>query len=190
VDENVGRMLDYLESTGEINNTIVVYSSDQGFYLGEHGLYDKRWMFEESLRMPLLMSWPGKIKAGTKVKELVQNIDYGPTFLEAAGIEPPEEMQGESLLPLFEQENPDWRDAVYYHYYEQGEHNVPRHDGVRTHRYKLIHFYDDNDWDLYDLEKDPNEMRDVYESADYKDVLENMTRRYRSIRKQYDVEPL
>ena len=190
VDDNIGRLLDYLESTGELENTLVAYSSDQGFYLGEHGWYDKRWMYEESLRMPLIMSWPAGIKAGTRVTELVQNIDYAPTFLEAAGIEPPEEMQGDSLLPLLEQKNPDWRDTVYYHYYEQGEHNVPRHDGVRTHRYKLIHFYDDNDWDLYDLEKDPNEMRDVFNDPAYTEVREMMMRRYRALRKQYDLPPL
>lgn len=140
--------------------------------------------------MPLIMSWPAGIKAGTRMTELVQNIDYAPTFLEAAGIEPPDEMQGDSLLPLLDQENPDWRDTIYYHYYEQGEHNVPRHDGVRTHRYKLIHFYDDNDWDLYDLEKDPHEMRDVFNDPAYTEVREMMMRRYRALRKQYDLPPM
>ncbi len=190
VDDNIGRLLDYLESTGELENTLVAYSSDQGFYLGEHGWYDKRWMYEESLRMPLIMCWPARIKGGMRVTELVQNIDYAPTFLKAAGIEPPEEMQGDSLLQLFDQKNPDWRDTIYYHYYEQGEHNVPRHDGVRTHRYKLIHFYDDNDWDLYDLEKDPHEMRDVFNDPVYTEVREMMIRRYRALRKHYDLLPL
>jgi arylsulfatase A-like enzyme len=147
-------------------------------------------MFEESLRMPLIMCWPAGIKARTRVTELVQNIDYAPTFLEAAGIEPPKEMQGDSLLPLLDQKNPDWRDTIYYHYYEQGEHNVPRHDGVRTSRYKLIHFYDDNDWDMYDLEKDPHEMRDVFNDPNYVEVQEMMMRRYRALRKQYDLPPL
>ncbi len=187
VDDNIGRLLDHLKTSGDIENTLVVYSSDQGFYLGEHGWYDKRWMFEESLRMPLIMSLPSRIKPGIRITELVQNIDYALTFLEIAGIEPPEEMQGDSLLPLFDEETPDWRDTIYYHYYEQGEHNVPRHDGVRTHRYKLIHFYDDNDWDLYDLEKDPHELRDVYEDASYKEVREMMLRRYRAMRKCYDL---
>lgn len=190
VDENIGLLLDYLESTGELENTLVVYSSDQGFYLGEHGWYDKRWMYEESLRMPLIMCWPARIKPGTRIVELVQNIDYAPTFLEAAGIKPPPDIQGDSLLPLLDEKNPDWRDTIYYHYYEQGEHNVPRHDGVRTSRYKLIHFYDDNDWDLYDLEKDPNEMRDVFDDPNYAEVRDMMMRRYRALRKQYDLPPL
>ncbi len=190
VDDNIGRLLDYLESAGLKDNTLVVYSSDQGFFLGEHGWYDKRWMYEESLRMPLIMSLPNRIKPGTRITRLVQNIDYAPTFLELGGIEPPDDMQGYSLLPLFEQELPDWRDTIYYHYYEQGEHNVPRHDGVRTHRYKIIHFYDHDDWDLYDLEKDPNEMHDVYDDPEYKEVRTMMKRRYRAMRKRYDLPPL
>ncbi len=190
LDENIGRLLDHLEKTGEIDNTIVVYSSDQGFYLGEHGWYDKRWMFEESLRMPLLMSWPGRIHPGSRIAQLVQNIDYAPTFLVAAGVQPDCEIQGDSLTPLFDTDHPDWRDAIYYHYYEQGEHNVPRHDGVRTHRYKLIHFYDQNDWELLDLQNDPLELRDVSEDPAYKDVLDRMKGRYHALRRQYDVAPL
>ena len=187
VDENIGRMLDYLETAGEMDNTIVVYSSDQGFYLGEHGWYDKRWMYEESLRMPLVMSWPRRIKPGTRIKQLVQNIDYAPTFLEAAGISIPCEIQGDSLWELFNEEKPDWRDTIYYHYYEQGEHNVPRHDGIRTMRYKLIHFYDHGDWELFDLEKDPREMQSVWNDPLYRRIREMMMRRYYAMRKRFDV---
>ena len=190
VDENIGRLLDYLEKTGQIDNTIVVYSSDQGFYLGEHGWYDKRWMYEESFRMPLVMSWPKRIKPGTRVQKLVQNIDYAPSFLEAAGIEPPDDMQGDSMWPLFDRKYPDWRDTLYYHYYEQGEHNVPRHDGIRTMRYKLIHYFDNKEWELFDLEKDPHELKSVWSDPEYTDVKFMMTHRYYAMRKQYDVPPL
>ncbi|MCP4645965.1 MAG: sulfatase-like hydrolase/transferase, partial [bacterium] len=146
VDDNIGRLLDYLDWAGLTENTLVIYSSDQGFYLGEHGMYDKRWMYEESLRMPFVARWPAAITPGTKVSRLTQNIDFAPTFLEAAGLTPPGDLQGRSLLPLLKGETPaDWRTALYYHYYEKGEHNVARHEGVRTERYKLIHFYDAGD---------------------------------------------
>lgn len=190
VDENVGRILDELEATGDINNTLVVYSSDQGFYLGEHGWYDKRWMFEESFRMPLLMCWPGVIAPNTRAQQLVQNIDYAPTFLDAAGLTPPLEMHGDTMRTLFADKNPDWRDTLYYHYYEEGEHNVAPHDGVRTERYKLIHFYGEEDWDLIDLEKDPLELRDVWDDPAYADIRAMMLRRYYALRKQYDAPPL
>ena len=189
VDENIGRMLDYLEKTGLMDNTIVVYSSDQGFYLGEHGWYDKRWMYEESFRMPLVMSWPKRIKSGTREKHLVQNIDYAPTFLDAAGVSIPCDVQGDSLLELFERKNPDWRDTLYYHYYEEGEHNVPRHDGVRNERYKLIHYYDEGAWELFDLTKDPHELKSVYSDPAYQTTREMMTRRYHAMRQRYDVPP-
>lgn len=187
VDDNIGRMLDHLESTGEIDNTIVVYASDQGFYLGEHGWYDKRWMFEESFRMPLVMSWPARIKPGTRIERLVQNIDYAPTFLEAAGVEPPADMQGDSLWPLFDKKNPDWRDTLYYHYYEEGEHNVAPHDGVRTARYKLMHFLKKDTWQLIDLEKDPTELRSVWDDPAYNDIREMMLARYHALRKEFNV---
>ena len=126
VDDGVGRLLDYLDDHGLAENTLVIYSSDQGFYLGEHGWYDKRWMFEESFRMPFIARWPGKIQAGAKPDELIQNIDYAPTFLEVAGIEIPEEIQGRSLVPIMKQRNVDWRKSLYYSYYELGEHAVPQ----------------------------------------------------------------
>ena len=160
VDDGVGTILDYLEESGLDENTIVVYTSDQGFYLGEHGWFDKRFMYEESFRTPILMKYPKEIKAGTVVEEMVQNLDFAPTFLDYAGIEIPKDIQGESLRKLVVGEVSEWRDAIYYTYYEfPGEHHVKRHYGVRTDRYKLIHFYYDIDvWELYDLEEDPNEM--------------------------------
>ena len=191
VDDNVGRMLDYLEKSGLAENTIVVYSSDQGFYLGEHGMYDKRWMYEESLSMPLLMRWPAGIKAGTRIEKLTQNIDFAPTFLTMAGIAPPSDIQGDSLLPLLNNEaNADWRDAIYYHYYEEGEHNVPRHEGVRTERFKLIHYYGSGDWELFDLQNDPQEMKSVYDTPAYTEVLAVMREQLKALRVQYAVPPL
>ena len=187
VDDNVGRLMAYLDSTGLAENTIVVYTSDQGFYLGEHGWFDKRFMYEESFRTPLIVRWPGKIKAGTVDDHLVQNLDFAPTFLDAAGIQVPEDMQGRSLLPVFAEEANNWRDALYYHYYEYpGFHMVKRHYGVRTDRYKLIHFYYDIDeWELYDLEKDPQEMRNQYRNPDYAEVQKKLHERLKELREQY-----
>jgi N-acetylglucosamine-6-sulfatase len=139
--------------------------------------------------MPLVMCWPARIPAGVRVAQLVQNIDYAPTFLEAAGVTPPCEIQGDSLLALFDSNTPDWRDALYYHYYEKGEHNVPPHDGVRTSRHKLIHFYEQNDWELIDLDKDPRELRDVWDDPAYADVRAEILGRYQALRKQFDVPP-
>ena len=188
VDDSVGRLLDYLEKHDLRNNTIVIYSSDQGFYLGEHGWYDKRWMFEESFKMPLVMSWPGVIPAGSRRDELVQNIDYAPTFLDAAGIEAPREIQGESLRKLFTADSPDWRDAIYYHYYEGGgEHNVPRHEGVRTARYKLIHFYDRKEYNLFDLVEDPQELISLHTDPRHAERLAKMKDRLKRIRSKYEV---
>ena len=192
VDENVGRVLDYLDENGLAENTIVIYSSDQGFYLGEHGWYDKRWMFEESLKMPFLIRWPGHVKPGTRSEKLIQNIDYAPTFLEVAGAEVPADVQGTSLVPVLE--NPTiaaWRKSIYYHYYEHGgEHQVPRHEGVRNDRYKLINFYSNDGFDLYDLKEDPAEMVDVSEQANYSDVLALMKEDLSRLRKQYELPPL
>ncbi|MGB0175781.1 MAG: sulfatase family protein, partial [Owenweeksia sp.] len=187
VDDNVGRLMAYLDSTGLVENTIVVYTSDQGFYLGEHGWFDKRFMYEESFRTPLIVRWPGKIKAGTVDDHLVQNLDFAPTFLDAAGVQVPGDMQGRSLLPVFAEEANDWRDALYYHYYEYpGFHMVKRHYGVRTDRYKLIHFYYDIDeWELYDLEKDPQEMQNLYGNPEYAGVQEKMHVRLKELREQY-----
>jgi len=173
VDDSVGRILDYLDEAGLAENTLVIYSSDQGFYLGEHGWYDKRWMYEESLRMPFLARWPARIRPGTRMPLMIQNIDYAPTFLEAAGLPVPEDIQGESLVPLLEGRRPgDWRRSIYYHYYEfPAVHMVAKHYGVRTDRYKLIHYYETDEWECFDLETDPNELRSVYTDPDYAQVV-------------------
>ena len=157
--------MDYLKRTGLDKNTIVVYTTDQGFYLGEHGWFDKRFMYEESFGMPMVMSWPGHIKPGTQVTGLTQNIDFAPTFLDMCGIEIPEDMQGVSFRRLVEGENTprNWRKSLYYHYYEfPGFHSVRAHYGVKMERYKLMHFYVDDKWELYDLKEDPAEMHNLY----------------------------
>ncbi|MBL8890380.1 MAG: sulfatase-like hydrolase/transferase [Planctomycetaceae bacterium] len=191
VDDSVGRVLDYLDANNLMENTIVVYSSDQGFYLGEHGWYDKRWMFEESLRMPLIVRWPGRIPAGSRSNAMVQNIDYAPTFLQAAGIEVPAQVQGRSLLPVFEAQGAvpaGWRDAIYYAYYENDSvHEVAVHDGVRTDRYKLMFFQRTNEWNLFDLEHDPQEMNSVHDDPQYQAILKGLQQRYRDLRKFYQV---
>ena len=190
VDESVGRVLDYLDKAGLAENTIVIYSSDQGFYLGEHGWYDKRWMFEESFRMPFLIRWPGVVTPGSRPTQLIQNIDYAPTFLEAAGLDVPAEVQGRSLVPLLRGEKGvDWRTSLYYAYYEFGEHAVPPHFGVRTDRYKLIRFPKTDEWNLFDLETDPHELRSVYEDPEYRAVRERMTAEYARLREQYEAPP-
>ncbi|MFW5645169.1 MAG: sulfatase [Bacteroidota bacterium] len=187
VDEGVGEVLDYLDDNDLAENTIVVYTSDQGFYLGEHGWFDKRFIYNESFRTPLLIRWPGVIEPGSKNEQLVQNLDFAPTFLSAAGIEVPEIMQGESLIPLFKGETENFRDAVYYHYYEYpGVHMVKRHYGIVTKDYKLAHFYYDIDeWELYDRKKDPNEMTNVYNNPDYKEVVVQLKRELENLRKKY-----
>jgi arylsulfatase A-like enzyme len=188
IDDNIGRLLHYLDETGQAENTIVIYSSDQGFYLGEHGWYDKRWMYEESLGMPLVVRWPGVIKPGNTVVDLTQNIDFAPTFLDVAGAQIPEDMHGESLLPFLKGSPPlDWRQSIYYHYYEEGEHNVPKHEGVRTDRYKLIHFYGKNVWELYDLKKDPQEMKNVFDNPDYLKRRENLKMELKRLKRQYAI---
>jgi arylsulfatase A-like enzyme len=187
VDENVGRVLDFLEENGLSENTIVVYTSDQGFYLGEHGWFDKRFMYEESFRTPLLVKYPKEIDPGTVSDALVQNLDFAPTFLDYAGVEIPEDMQGKSMRRLMSGEDSEWRDAVYYTYYEYPSiHMVKRHYGVATDRYKLMHFYYDIDeWELYDLENDPNEMTNVYDQPAYAEVREMMHHKLDSIRQHY-----
>ncbi len=165
VDESVGRVLDYLEQEGIADNTIVVYSSDQGFYLGEHGWFDKRWIFEESARTPLLVRWPGVSRPGGVSKDLVSTLDFAQTFLDAAGLPAPADMQGRSLRPILTGNRPaDWRTAFYYQYFEwPTPHRVRPHYGVVTDRYKLVHFFGtaDDYWELYDTEKDPRELRNV-----------------------------
>lgn len=190
VDENVGRILDYLDQNDLADNTIVVYTSDQGFYLGEHGWYDKRFMYEESLGMPLVMRYPGVIKAGQVSDRMVMNIDFAPTFLEFAGVKSPVEIQGESLKSLLTNSAPaDWRESIYYHYYSypQGWHGVKRHYGIRTDRYKLIHFYNDIDhWELYDLKYDPNEVNNVYRDPAYTEIALDLKDELRRLQKKYE----
>ena len=157
VDENVGRLLDYLDQTGLSTNTVVIYTSDQGFFLGDHGLYDKRFMYEESIRMPFLVRWPGVTKAGLVQKKMAINADFAPTFMDLAGLATPAEMQGRSLVPLWKGETPtNWRTSFYYRYYhDPGDHNTRAHYGVRTETHKLIYFWKKDQWEMYDLVKDP-----------------------------------
>lgn len=189
VDDGVGRILQYLDDTGLDKNTIVIYSSDQGFYLGEHGWYDKRWMFEESLKMPFVIRWPSVVSPGTKSTALIQNIDYGPTFLDVAGINVPPEMQGRSLVPLLENDGvatTDWRDAIYYAYYENAAvHAVPIHDGVRNEQYKLMFFPRGRQWQLFDLKADPMEMKSVHADPAYSGVLAGLKKRHADLRRFY-----
>jgi len=187
LDDNVARLLKYLDDNGLAENTLVVYTSDQGFYMGEHGWFDKRFMYEESFRTPLLMRFPKAYAAHGNIDGLVQNIDYAPTFLELAGVEVPEDIQGESLVSLAEGKATDWRDGLYYHYYEYpAEHAVKRHYGIRTDRYKLIHFYNDIDaWELYDLQNDPTEMNNLYEQAEYHELADSLKNELVKLQEQY-----
>ena len=187
VDDGVGEVLDWLEENGLAGNTIVIYTSDQGFYLGEHGWFDKRFMYKESFRTPLLVRYPEEIKPGTKINKLVQNLDLAPTFLDYAGIEIPEDMQGVSFRDLVSGKTYEYRDAVYYTYYEYPSvHMVKRHYGVANERYKLMHFYYDIDeWELYDLETDPDEMNSVYGDPDYADVQKAMHAKLEELRENY-----
>lgn len=187
VDDGVGELLDYLETAGLSENTIIVYTSDQGFYLGEHGWFDKRFMYEESFRTPILMKYPKEIKAGTVNEKLVQNLDFSPTFMDYAGVDIPVDVQGKSFRDIVNGKTNKWRDAIYYTYYEYpGEHNVYRHHGVCTERYKLIHFYYPTEsWELYDLKEDLNEMNNVYNNPEYAKVQKEMHIKLENIRKQY-----
>lgn len=187
VDEGVGKVLDYLEENGLTENTIVVYTSDQGFYLGEHGWFDKRFVYNESFKTPLLIKWPGVIEPKSKNTQMVQNLDFAQTFLEAAGLNAPTDMQGESLVPLFKGKTEGFRDAVYYHYYEYpAVHMVKRHYAIVTENYKLIHFYYDVDeWELYDRKKDANEMHNVYNDPNYQDVVKELTQKLADLRIKY-----
>ncbi|EON78290.1 Arylsulfatase [Lunatimonas lonarensis] len=188
VDENVGRVLDYLEENGLMENTIIVYTSDQGFYLGEHGWFDKRFVYNESFKTPLLMAWPGKTPAGQKSDALVQNLDFAQTFLEAAGIASPEDMQGESLMPFLTGNNDVWqRDAVYYHYYEYPSiHMVKRHYAIITKDYKLVHYYFDTDeWELIDRHEDPHELTNVYDDPTYAEIRAKLHADLNGLRDKY-----
>ena len=190
IDDNVGRMLDYLDAEGIADDTLVIYTSDQGFFLGDHGWYDKRFMYEESLRMPFLVRYPREIQPGSSCDAMALNIDFAETWLDYAGLSTPEDMQGTSLRPLFNSETPDdWRTSMYYRYWMHlTHHHVPAHYGIRTHRYKLIYYYGEAlgttgsidepkepEWELFDLEKDPNEMCSVYDDPAYADIVTELT---------------
>ena len=187
IDDGVGEVLNYLDKNGLTENTIVVYTSDQGFYLGEHGWFDKRFMYEESLRTPILMRYPKEIKKGIEINELIQNLDFAPTFLDYAGIKIPSNIQGKSFRNIVNQTHSEWRDAIYYTYYEYPSvHMVKRHYGVRTHRYKLMHFYYDIDeWEMYDLEEDPSEMNNIYDNPEYVNIKDMMHERLIDLRNKY-----
>ncbi|MEP6756435.1 MAG: sulfatase, partial [Chthonomonadales bacterium] len=186
VDDSVGQLLDYLKQNGLDKNTIVVYSADQGFYLGEHGWFDKRWIFEESLRTPLLVKWPGVVKPNSVNRNMVSNLDFAETLLASAGVTPPKEMQGRSFLPLLKGEKvADWRKSFYYHYYEYpGDHDVARHYGVVTDRYKLVYFYEPkfNYYELFDLKTDPHEMKSRYGNPKYKDIQNKLLQELAKLR--------
>ncbi|MEG1684709.1 MAG: sulfatase [Bacteroides sp.] len=189
LDDNVGRVLDYLKEKGMLDNTLVVYTSDQGFYMGEHGWFDKRFMYEESMRTPLIMHLPKDFTKRGDIAQMVQNIDYAPTFLELAGAQVPSDIQGISLLPLLKGEAPtNWRKSLYYHFYEfPAEHMVKRHYGVRTERYKLIHFYNDIDvWELYDLKEDPNEMHNIYGKPETEALTKELKVELLRLQEQYN----
>ncbi len=192
VDDGLGRVLAYLDETGLAENTIVIYNSDQGFYLGDHGWYDKRWMYEESLRMPLIVRWPGTTSPGSTDTHLVQNIDFAETFLDVAGVTPPSDMQGRSLVPLLGGEAPDdWRRSLYYHYYEYpGAHMVNRHYGVRTDRYKLVRYYELDEWELFDLQQDPDELYSVHADPAMAGVVRELTEELERLQTRYgDTRP-
>lgn len=187
VDEGVGKVLDYLDESGLSDNTIVIYTSDQGWYLGDHGWYDKRWMYEESFRTPLLVRWPGHVEPGSVNTDLCMNLDLPETFLDAAGEEIPSDMQGRSLVPVLEGATPDdWRDEIYYRYYEfPGPHSVAKHYGIRTLTHKLIYFPELNEWEMYDLVDDPDELRSVANEPEYQDLRRELETRLLRLQQQY-----
>ena len=191
VDENVGRLLKYLDDNGLAENTVVIYSSDQGFYLGEHGWFDKRWVYDESLRTPLIVRWPGVIKPGSVNRDIVSNIDYAETFLDIAGAKVPGDMQGRSLVPLLKGNTPpDWRKYFYYEYFESGGHGVANHYAVIDRRHKLIHFKDKglDEWEMYDLKEDPNELTSVYGRTDYQRIQRRLGAELKKLRSKLGVE--
>ena len=204
VDDNVGRVLDYLEEEGIADDTIVIYTSDQGFFLGDHGWYDKRFMYEESLRMPFIIRYPQAIKAGSVNGDIITNVDFASTFLDYAGIEEPERFQGRSFRPLLEGDTPaDWPQSMYYRYWMHlAHHHVYAHYGVRTHRYKLIYYYADAmgqpgaidekktpEWELFDLEKDANELVNVYRDAEYRQVAAELRGELRRLQEEVGDAP-
>ncbi len=189
VDDNVGRILDYLDKSGLADNTIIMYTGDQGFFLGEHGLYDKRLMYEEALRMPFLVRWPGRIKPLSRSKGMILNVDFAPTILVAAGVQPHPDMQGRSFVPLLEGKIPsNWRKSMYYRYYYSHFETEP-HLGVRTYKHKLICFNRIDQWELYDLKKDPIEMNNVYDDPDYKDVVKELKKELKRLQNELGDDP-
>ncbi len=190
LDDNIGRLYAWLEKEGLLENTIIIYTSDQGFYMGEHGWFDKRFMYEESMRTPLIIRIPEQIGLrNTEIPQMVQNIDHTPTFLEIAGVEIPKDIQGVSYLPLLKGQTPDsWRKSLYYHYQEYpAEHAVKRHYGIRTGRYKLMHFYHDIDqWEMYDLMNDPHEMQNIIDNPKYHNVRESLKKQLAELQEKYD----
>ena len=189
VDDSVGEILEYLKENGLDENTLVVYTSDQGFYLGEHGWFDKRFMYEESMAMPMVMACPSIIRPGTKINQLTQNIDFAPTFLDLCGIEIPADMQGISFKPLLEGKKvKNWRKYLYYHYYEfPGFHSVRAHYGIKGKRYKLIHFYKDNNWELYDLKTDPHEMNNIFGKPGTEKITYKLKTELKKLQQTYQV---
>ncbi|MCK4958923.1 MAG: DUF4976 domain-containing protein, partial [Planctomycetes bacterium] len=189
VDDNIGRVLDYLDRSGLADNTVVMYSSDQGFYLGDHGWFDKRFMYEESFRTPFMVKWPGVVKPGSVNSNLVQNLDFAQTFLDIAGAKEPSDMQGVSLKPLLMGRKPaNWRKSLYYHYYEfPAVHSVRRHEGVAMGRYKLIHFYDLDEWEFFDLKRDAAEMKSEYDNPEYAGKVKELKAELKRLKVQYKV---
>ena len=189
VDDNVKRILDYLDESGLAENTLVMYTGDQGFYLGEHGLYDKRFMYEEGLRMPFLVRWPGRVKPGSTNEDIITNVDFAQTMLEAAGAEDHPDMQGRSFVTLLDGKTPrNWRRSMYYRYYYSHFETEP-HYGVRTHDYKLIYFDRINQWELYDLRKDPIEMNNVYKNPEYKNIVAELKKELRRLQREVEDDP-
>lgn len=188
VDESVARVQQTLADLDLDDNTIVIYSSDQGFYIGDHGWFDKRWMYEESLKMPFIIKWPGKIKPGSRSHQMIQNIDYAPTFLDVAGAAIPDDIQGVSIVPLLNGEKPaDWRKSIYYHYYEYPSvHMVPRHYGIRTGRFKLMHFYEFDEWEFYDLKEDEDELVNLYNDPEYASRVESYKKQLKDLQQHYE----
>ena len=187
VDDKVGQLLDYLDKNGLAENTIVIYTADQGFYLGDHGFFDKRFIYEPSFRMPFLMRYPAKLKPGQKDNHLISNVDFAPTFLDFAGIKAPAEVQGHSFKNVIEaNKDAKWQDKVYFHYYEYPFwHHVQPHYGMRTRRYKIAHFYYNIDvWELYDMEKDPDELNNVIDDPAYAEVAKNMKAKLMQLMKE------
>jgi len=188
VDDSVGRVLAYLDKSGLSRNTIIIYTSDQGFFLGDHGLFDKRFMYEESIRMPFLVRWPARIKPGTKSPAMALNIDFAPTFLEAAGLPIPADMQGRSLLPILRGAAPaNWRTAMYYRYYhDPGDHNTRAHYGVRTATHKLIYFWTKDQWELFDLVRDPYELHNLHGQPGQAALTESLKAELARLKREVD----